>query len=73
MKYVDTKYLLYYLPSPPHTVRTTCTLSYASIPCKRDTLPAVLHEVCARETVLVALFLVRARAARVPIFNAKTT
>ena len=40
MKYVDIKYLLYYLSSPPHTIRMTCALSCESILCKRGTLPA---------------------------------
>ena len=40
MKYVDIKYLLYYLSSPPHTIRMTCALSCESILCKRGTLPS---------------------------------
>jgi hypothetical protein len=36
MKYFDINALIYYLSSPPHTVRPTGTSSYASLSCKNE-------------------------------------
>ena len=39
MKYFDINVLIYYLSSPPHTVRPWGTLSCASLSCRMGTPP----------------------------------